>query len=36
LTKIKLHEKKIVFEKIEEENKDYEIIKQYVNKKKFN
>jgi len=36
LTKIKLHEKKIELEKIEEENKDYEIVKQYANKKKFN
>jgi hypothetical protein len=36
LMKIKLHEKKIELKKIEEENKDYEIVKQYANKKKFN
>ena len=36
LTKIRLHEKKIELEKIEEENKDYEIVQQYANKKKFN
>ena len=33
MTKIKLHEKKIELEKIEKENKDYEIVKQYANKK---
>ena len=36
LMKIKLHEKEIELKKIEEENKDYEIVKQYANKKKFN
>ena len=36
LVKIKLNEKKIELKKIEEENKDYEIVKQYRNKKKFN
>ena len=36
MIKIKLNEKKIKLEKIEEKNKDYEIVKQYANKKKFN
>ena len=36
LIKIKLNEKRIELKKIEEENEDYEVVKQYRNKKKFN